>query len=75
MSGYQRFEDYCRERWGWKRAHAYRLMDSAQVAGVLSPMGDTPTNERQARELSRLKEPELIRETWQEAPVRRQDRR
>ncbi|CCF84129.1 hypothetical protein NITHO_3110002 [Nitrolancea hollandica Lb] len=65
-TGYQRFEDYCRERWGWKRAHAYRLIDSAQVAGALSPIGDkAPANEAQARELSRLKEPEIIRETWQ----------
>jgi hypothetical protein len=29
-------------------------------------MGDIPTNERQARELARLKDPELNRETWQE---------
>ncbi|CCF83363.1 hypothetical protein NITHO_2240002 [Nitrolancea hollandica Lb] len=75
VSGYHRFEDYCEQRWGWKRAHAYRLMDSAQVAGVLSPIGDIPSNEAQARELSRLKEPDAIRETWQEVPERPQERR
>ena len=34
--------------------------------GVLTPIGVIPAGERQARELSRLKEPQLIREAWQE---------
>ena len=42
------FEAYCRERWGWSRQHAYRQIQAAQVAGM-SPMGDKPANERQAR--------------------------
>ena len=50
----QTFEAYCKERWGWGRAHAYRLIDSAKVAEALSPTGDTPSNERQARELAPL---------------------
>jgi hypothetical protein len=52
------FDDYCRERWGMKRAHAYRLIDAAGVAFSMSPIGDIenalPANEGQARELSGL---------------------
>src|SRR5512143_2557877 len=53
---YSGFEEYCREKWGWKRAHAYRLIDAADVAKV-SPMGDKITSERVARELGKA-EPE-----------------
>ena len=46
------FEDYCRERWGWERAHAYRLIESAGVRLQLETLGaPTPANEAQAREL------------------------
>ena len=59
------FEDYCKERWGMKRAHAYRMIEAAQVVETLSPMGDIlPTSERQARPLTVL-EPEQQREAWQ----------
>lgn len=65
-SSHGTFEDYCRERWGFKKAHAYRLMESAQVVARLSPMGDVPQSERQARPLARL-EPEEQHEAWKEA--------
>lgn len=39
---------YVRERWGFGRQYAYKLMDAARIAKV-SPTGDIP-NERQARE-------------------------
>lgn len=59
------FEDYCRERWGMQRAHAYRLMDSAEVVKNLSPIGDIiPVNEAQARHLAQL-DPEEQVEAWQ----------
>lgn len=48
------FEDYCQQRWGMKRAQAYRLMDASEVADNLSPIGDKPTNEAQYRELAAL---------------------
>jgi phage N-6-adenine-methyltransferase len=50
------FEDYCKERWTMERAHAYRLMDGAQVIYNLSPIGDIqlPATESQARPLTRL---------------------
>jgi hypothetical protein len=44
-----RFGDYVEEVWGFKRAHAYRLIDEWPVAVAVSPIGDI--NEAQAREL------------------------
>jgi len=46
------FEDYCFEKWGFKRSQAYRLIDAAKIKAELSPMGDIP-NERVARALAR----------------------
>jgi hypothetical protein len=43
------FDLYCEDRWGMRRAHAYRLIEAWPLAAALSPMGDT--NERQVREL------------------------
>jgi hypothetical protein len=64
---YATFEAYCRGTWDFNRAHAYRLMGSAKVIEVLSPIGDTiPATESQARPLSRL-EPEQQKQAWQKA--------
>ena len=61
------FEDYCQERWGMERRHAYRLMDAAQaVENVSLGTQILPTSERQARPLTRL-EPELQPAAWQRA--------
>lgn len=61
------FDAYCRDRWQMQRAHAYRLIQSATVANALSPTGDTPTSERQVRELAPLlDEPDVLREAWAE---------
>lgn len=43
------FERYLEDRWGMKRAHAYRLIEAWPLAVALSPTGDT--NERQVRAL------------------------
>lgn len=60
------FEDYCQQRWGIDRTYAFRLTQAAQVADVL-PVGNTPANEAQARELAPLlDQPERLRETWQQ---------
>jgi len=50
---YGSFSEYCQAKWGWEKAHAYRLIDAAEVAKV-SPMGDKITNERAARELAKV---------------------
>jgi len=61
------FEAYCRERWGMSRAHAYRQIGAAGVAGILSPIGDTPATEAVARELAPLLADEAeLQATWRE---------
>lgn len=65
--GFDTFEKYCKARWDFNRAHAYRLIDSANVVDVVSPNGrQKPENERQARPLTRL-ESDQQREVWQKA--------
>lgn len=55
VRGIATFETYCKERWDFNRAHAYRLIDSAKVIDVLSPIGDIkPVTESQARPLTKL---------------------
>ncbi len=64
---YGTFEDYCAQRWQLDRQYAYRIMDSARVHAALdagqdddgsvpglSPIGDKPVNEAQARPLTPL---------------------
>jgi hypothetical protein len=55
------FDDYCRERWQWSKGHANRQIEAAQVVQNLTPIGVTPKNEAQARELAPLP-PEQQRE-------------
>ena len=45
---YKSFKAYLAQRWGISRAHAYRLMAAYQIA-EMSPIGDKPVNEHQAR--------------------------
>jgi hypothetical protein len=60
------FEEYCRERWGFARHYANRLIGAAEVVGNLVPIGTIPATESQARPLARL-EPEQQREAWSRA--------
>jgi hypothetical protein len=50
---FKTFEDYCTHKWGFKRAHAHRLIEAAGIANELSPIGDIKT-ESQARELVKV---------------------
>lgn len=53
------FEDYCRTRWDFGRRRANELIASAEVVGAIAPTGlPVPENEGQARELSRVPQPE-----------------
>ncbi|WP_406000723.1 hypothetical protein [Streptomyces sp. NBC_00829] len=53
------FEDYCRARWKFGRRRANELIASAEVVGAIAPTElPVPENEGQARELSRVPEPE-----------------
>lgn len=55
-SKFKTFEEYCEKRWGWKRAHVYRLIEAAQVTEeikTLSPViGERIENESQARAIA-----------------------
>lgn len=67
---YGTFEEYCGEKWLLSRTRAYRLIDTAAVSDALSPIGDTPANEAQARELAPLKDDEAeVVAAWREAKV------
>jgi len=50
------FADYCKERWGFDRNYAKRLMNSAKVIANLEnvPIGTFPATESQARPLASL---------------------
>ncbi|MBB6016970.1 hypothetical protein ACFP9V_03675 [Deinococcus radiopugnans] len=48
-AGYDSFEAYLQDRWGFTPPQAGRLMEAADVAKVLDPLGIQPRNEAQAR--------------------------
>jgi len=60
------FEEYCQERWGWERRHAYRLIDAAAAVENVSnwTQNQVPANEAQARPLTSLP-PAQQREAWE----------
>ena len=65
--GYETFEAYCKAKWDFSRSYAYRLIESANVIDVVSPIGDIkPTTESQTRPLVLLPaDQQLI--AWQKA--------
>ncbi|MBR9682368.1 MAG: hypothetical protein GOV02_01715 [Candidatus Aenigmarchaeota archaeon] len=61
---YDTFECYCIERWGIKKAYAYRLMTASETTDNLSTIVDVlPENEGQAQQLSKVP-PEEQAEVW-----------
>lgn len=50
------FEDYCRERWGWSRSYAHRMIEAVDAVEAMLPIGNTPpiANEAQAREVAAI---------------------
>jgi hypothetical protein len=55
--GFESFEAYCDVVWGLSKRHANRLVQAAEIAGVLGPIGSQAlTNERQARALAPLRD-------------------
>lgn len=68
---YATFEEYCRARWGWSKTHANRQIQAANTAEILTPMGVTLENERQARALAPLtKDKERLLELYDAAEER-----
>jgi hypothetical protein len=60
------FEEYCRQRWEFSRTHAYRMIEAAAVAAVLSPIGVKLHSESQVRPLAGLA-PGSIPAAWKRA--------
>lgn len=58
------FEAYLKERWNWERSYAHRLIEAAKVADNLLPIGNVPSNEAQARELTKLPTADLQRAAY-----------
>lgn len=57
--GFDTFEAYCRERWGFSDSRARQLIGAAQTVTTVTVAGlPAPTSERQARELGRVPEAE-----------------
>ncbi len=64
---FKTFEQYCKQRWKFSKAHAYRLIRRAGFHNNLSPRGDKlpqPTQERQIRELLRVPA-EKVPQVWE----------
>lgn len=58
------FEEYLKSRWNWERSYAHRLIEAAKVADNLLPIGNVPSNEAQARELTKLPTSDLQRAAY-----------
>ena len=64
------FEDYCRTKWGFSRQRAYQLTAAAEAVTTVVDTGlPAPSNEAQARELTRIPEPERAA-VWRETVER-----
>lgn len=63
---YRTFEEYCRQKWGFSKTHANRLIEAAAVAAVLTPIGVKLNSESQVRPLVGLA-PQRIPEAWKKA--------
>jgi hypothetical protein len=73
LQGYNRFEDYCQERWDIGSRYAYMQIESSAVVDNLRTIGShfLPTNERQARPLTKLpveKQGEVWQKVLESAP-------
>jgi hypothetical protein len=67
---YGTFEDYCRTKWGFSRQRAYQLTAAAEAVTTVVDRGlPAPSNEAQARELTRIPEPQRA-EVWRETVER-----
>lgn len=68
--GHATFEDYCRERWGFGRDYADRMIAAAAIVPTIVSTGlPAPTNEGQARELARVPEEDRA-DVWRETVER-----
>jgi hypothetical protein len=76
VAGYKTFESYLETRWEISPQHAYRLINAARTALILSPMGYKITSERAARELAPVADDqETLVAVYEEAQRRATDGR
>jgi hypothetical protein len=55
------FEDYCQEKWGWKRQRAYEMIAAADaVKSLPDECSKNITNDSQAREVAKARSPSTI---------------
>lgn len=71
-AGFDRFEDYCRQRWSFSRQRAHQLICFFRIVTNMSTIVDMPGMplprlETQARPLLRLKSSELQYAAWKDA--------
>lgn len=66
------FEDYCKDRWGWNASRSRQLIGAAEAVASMQSVtvvtqSELPSvqTERQARELAKIKDPEIRAEVWQ----------
>jgi hypothetical protein len=70
LQGYNSFARYVEGRWGWKRQHAYRLIDLVPVRAALAPLADAsaadlrPGPARVLAQLARARGDEAVRSVW-----------
>lgn len=71
-AGFDDFDTYCRERWGWTRQRGHQLIEAATVSRIL----DTPPkNAGTAAELAKIADqPELVRRVWDEVQQKHGDK-
>jgi len=64
---YTTFEAYCKEKWGFERNYANKLIRASEVVDNLGTVVPIPTSERSIRPLTIIKDPEEQREVYQKA--------
>src|SRR5690606_32542475 len=64
--GYESYEQYVQERWGWTIRHANRMIAASDVVESLGPIGPKPKRESHIRELAKLP-PDQQAEAWESA--------
>jgi len=65
--GFNTFEEYCSSKWGITRQTGHQYIEASIVyENVSHGLQILPSNERQVRPLTKLKDPELQQKVWQE---------
>jgi hypothetical protein len=65
------FTEYLKQRWNFSRPRGYQLINAAKAVGELSTLVDTsPENERQVRELAKIKDTDTRVKVWREAQTK-----